>query len=72
MARMNNLLAVHSYVRLLGADGQAIGYWSPSITEGPGGAWRFELSPQSPPVKAEIVLAGQVDRAEYPVTLTPR
>jgi hypothetical protein len=60
------------YVRLLGADGQAIGYWSPSITEGPGGAWRFELSPQSPPVKAEIVLAGQVDRAEYPVTLTPR
>jgi hypothetical protein len=60
------------YVRLLGADGQAIGYWSPSITEGPGGAWRFELSPQSPPVKAEIELAGQVDRAEYPVTLTPR
>jgi hypothetical protein len=60
------------YVRLLGADGQAIGYWSPSISEGPDGAWRFELSPQNPPVKAEIVLASQVDRAEYPVTLTPR
>ena len=60
------------YVRLLGPDGQALAYWSPSITEAPGGAWRFELSPQSPPVKAEIVLAGQVDRAEYPVSLTPR
>jgi hypothetical protein len=60
------------YVRLLGADGQAVAFWSPNITEAPNGAWRFELSPQSPPVTAEVVLAGQVDRADYPVTLTPR
>ncbi|HEX6081892.1 MAG TPA: hypothetical protein VF197_19835 [Methylomirabilota bacterium] len=60
------------YVRLLGADGQAVAYWSPDITEAPNGAWRFGLSPQSPAVKAEVVLADQVDRADYPVTLTPR
>jgi hypothetical protein len=59
------------YVRLLGADGQALAYFGPNITEGPGGAWRFELSPLNPPVKAEIVLAGQVDRQPLPVSLTP-
>jgi hypothetical protein len=60
------------YVRLLGADGQALAYFGPNITEGPGGAWRFELSPLNPPVKAEIVVAGQVDRQTLPVSLTPR
>ena len=60
------------YVRLLGADGQALAYFGPNITEGPGGAWRFELSPLNPPVKAEIVLAGQVDRQTLPVSLTPQ
>jgi hypothetical protein len=60
------------YVRLLGADGQALAYFGPNITEGPGGAWRFELSPLNPPVKAEIVVAGQVDRQTLPVRLTPR
>jgi len=56
----------------LGADGQALAYFGPNITEGPGGAWRFELSPLNPPVKAEIVVAGQVDRQTLPVRLTPR
>jgi hypothetical protein len=60
------------YVRLLGADGQALAYFGPNITEGPGGAWRFDLSPLNPPVKAEIVLAGQVERQTLPVSLTPR
>jgi hypothetical protein len=60
------------YVRLLGADGQALAYFGPTITEGPGGAWRFELSPLNPPVKAEIVLAGQVERQTLPVSLSTR
>jgi hypothetical protein len=60
------------YVRLLAADGQALAYFGPNITEGPGGAWRFELSPLNPPVKAEIVLAGQVERQTLPVSLSPR
>lgn len=59
------------YVRLLGADGRALAYFGPNVTEGPGGAWRFELSPLNPPVKAEMVLAGQVDRQTLPVSLTP-
>ncbi|PYM69975.1 MAG: hypothetical protein DME10_21880, partial [Candidatus Rokuibacteriota bacterium] len=32
------------YVRLLGADGQAVAFFSPHITTTPDGAWRFELS----------------------------
>ena len=60
------------YVRLLGADGQALAYFGPNITEGSGGAWRFDLSPLNPPVKAEIVLAGQLERQTLPVSLAPR
>jgi len=60
------------YVRLLAADGQPLAYFGPNITEGPAGAWRFELSPLNPPVKAEVLVAGQVDRLTYPVSLTPR
>jgi hypothetical protein len=59
------------YVRLLAADGQALAYFGPNITEGPGGAWRFELSPLNPPVRAEIILAGQVERQTLPVSLSP-
>jgi hypothetical protein len=60
------------YIRLLGADGQALAYFGPNITEGSGGAWRFDLSPLNPPVKAEIVLAGQFERQTLPVSLAPR
>ena len=59
------------YIRLLAADGRALAYFGPNITEGPGGARRFELSPLNPPVKAEIIVAGQVDRQTLPVSLTP-
>ncbi len=60
------------YVRLLGADGQAVAFFGPNITEAPGGAWRFELSPLNPPARAEIVLVGEVDQKSYPVTLAPK
>ena len=58
------------YIRLIGADGQALAFSGPTITEAPDGAWRFELSLLSPPVRAEIVLAREVDQKIYPVTLT--
>jgi hypothetical protein len=60
------------YVRLLGADGRALAFFGPNITEGPEGAWRFELSPLNPPARAEVVIAGVVDRKVYPVSLAPR
>ena len=60
------------YIRLIGADGQALAFSGPTITEAPDGAWRFELSLLSPPVRAEIVLAREVDQKSYPVTLTPK
>jgi hypothetical protein len=59
------------YIRLIGADGQALAFFGPSITEAPDGAWRFELSLLNPAVRAEIVLAGEVDQKSYPVTLMP-
>ena len=57
------------YVRLLGADGQAVAFFSPHITTTPDGVWRFELSPLSPAVRAEVILAGELDRKTYPFTL---
>jgi hypothetical protein len=60
------------YVRLIGADGQALAFFGPNITEAPDGAWRFELSPLNPPARAEIVFAREVDRKVYPVTVTPK
>ena len=57
------------YVRLLGADGQAVAFFSPHITTTPDGVWRFELSPLSPSVRAEVILAGELDRKTYPFTL---
>jgi hypothetical protein len=60
------------YIRLIGADGQALAFSGPSITEAPDGAWRFELSLLTPPVRAEVILAREVDQKSYPVTLTTK
>lgn len=60
------------YIRLIGADGQALAFFGPNITEAPDGAWRFELSLLGPPARAEIILAREVDQKSYPVTLTPK
>jgi hypothetical protein len=58
------------YIRLIGADGQPVASFSPTITASPDGAWRFELSPFGQPTRAEVILAKEVDRKVYPVTLT--
>jgi hypothetical protein len=60
------------YVRLIGADGQAVAFFGPNITEAPDGAWRFELSPPNPPARAEIVVTREVDQKTYPVSLAPK
>jgi hypothetical protein len=60
------------YIRLIGADGQALAFSGPNITEAPDGAWRFELSLLNPPARAEIILAREVDQKSYPVTLTTK
>jgi hypothetical protein len=60
------------YIRLIGADGEALAFSGPNITEAPDGAWRFELSLLGPPVRAEIIMAREVDQKSYPVTLTAR
>jgi len=60
------------YVRLIGADGQPVAFFTPNVVEAPGGVWRFELSPLGTPVRAEVVLARDLDRKAYPVTLAPR
>jgi hypothetical protein len=57
------------YVRLIDAGGQALAYFRPQITESPAGDWRFELSALGAPVRAELVLASQMDRKDYPVAL---
>ena len=60
------------YIRLIGADGQALAFSGPNITEAPDSAWRFELSLLSPPARAEIIVASEVEQKSYPVTLTPK
>ena len=57
------------YARLLNTGGQAIAFFGPQITESLDGAWRFELSPFSPPARAEVILAGELERKEYAFTL---
>jgi len=44
--------------------------FSPDITASAGGTWSFELSPLSTYTRAEVVLAGELDRREYPFLLT--
>ncbi len=60
------------YARLTSADGQAVASFGPNITVLPEGAWRFELSPLSKAVGADLILAGQIDRKEYPFALVPK
>ena len=57
------------YVKLTGADGQPIMAFSPNIKESPDGAWRFELSPQGAPAHADVILAGELERKDYPFRL---
>jgi len=42
---------------------------SPNVTEAPGGAWRFQLSPQGPAAHADVIVATEVERKDYPFHL---
>lgn len=57
------------YVRLYNAEGKSVRMFSPGITASAGGTWSFELSPLSTYTRAEVVLAGELDRKAYPFLL---
>ncbi len=60
------------YTQLASADALAVGFFSPNITVTPEGAWRFELSPVGTAVKAELIVADELDRKDYPFNLPLR
>jgi hypothetical protein len=57
------------YVKLSDADGQPVVSFSPNVSEAADGAWRFELSPQGAATHAEVLVAGELERKEYPFRL---
>jgi hypothetical protein len=57
------------YVKLTDADDQPIMSFTPNVTEAPDGAWRFELSPQGPAAHADVLIAADVERKQYPFRL---
>ena len=54
------------YVRLLDKTGQALAYFGPEIAGTPGGGAHFDFSPLSPPARAEIVVASEVETRTLP------
>ena len=60
------------YTQLAGADVPAVGFFSPNITVTPEGAWRFELLPVGHAVKAELIVADELDRKDYQFNLPLR
>jgi hypothetical protein len=57
------------YVKLSDTDGQPVLSSSPSVSESADGAWRFELSPQGTATHAEVLVAGELERKDYPFRL---
>jgi hypothetical protein len=60
------------YVRLTDVDGQPVMSFSPSVSEEQDGTWRFQLSPQGVAGHADVLVAGDLDRKEYPFRLEPK
>jgi hypothetical protein len=60
------------YVKVTDPDGQPIMSFGPNVTESPDGAWRFELAPQGIAGQADVIVAGQHQRREYPFRLEPK
>jgi hypothetical protein len=54
------------YIRLMDAQGEALGFFGPQVTSLPGGSARFELSPLNPPARAQIVLASETESRTLP------
>ncbi|HEX6842257.1 MAG TPA: hypothetical protein VF113_12035 [Stellaceae bacterium] len=58
------------YIRLLNAQGEAVAFLGPQITDRPDGSTRFELSPLNPAARAEIVLASEIESRSLPFAFT--
>jgi hypothetical protein len=54
------------YIRLLNAQGEALAFFGPQVTNLPDGSTRFELSPFNPPARAQIVLASEIESKSLP------
>jgi len=57
------------YVMLTDADLQPVMSFSPSVSEEQDGTWRFQLTPQGVAAHADVLVAGDLDRKEYPFRL---
>jgi hypothetical protein len=57
------------YVKVSDPDGQPVMTFSPNVTESPDGAWQFELAPQGVAGHADVIVAGELERKEYPFRL---
>jgi hypothetical protein len=60
------------YVKVSDPDGQPVMTFSPNVTESPDGAWRFELAPQGFAGHADVIVAGELERKDYPFRLEPK
>jgi hypothetical protein len=60
------------YVKVSDPDGQPVMSFRPNIMESPDGAWRFELTPQGFAGHADVILAGDLERRDYPFRLEPK
>jgi hypothetical protein len=54
------------YIRLMNAQGEALAFFGPQVTNLPDGSTRFELSPFNPPARAQIVLASEIESKSLP------
>jgi hypothetical protein len=57
------------YVKLSDADGEPVMAFAPNVTEAADGTWRFDLSPQGAAAHADVIIAGELDRKDYPFRL---
>jgi hypothetical protein len=60
------------YVKVSDPDGQPVMSFSPNVTESADGAWRFDLSPQGVAGHADVIVAGELERKDYPFRLEPK
>jgi hypothetical protein len=60
------------YVKVSDPDGQPVMTFGPNVTELPDGAWRFDLEPQGVAGHADVIVAGELERKDYPFRLEPK
>ena len=60
------------YVKVSAPDGQPVLTFSPNVTESPDGSWHFDLAPQGVAAHADVIVAGELERKDYPFRLEPK